>query len=127
MDFRLLVVFLGTSILSSVASKNSAIGLIERLGTHLPRYPKGYIDPAKWVRRLFKIKQRLIPRYLYIGLFMSLFYAILGPINLTICAFTNYNPDIAGILIMVHVCLVIFETIFLAIATFFAKRHKASG
>ena len=40
--------------------------------------------PPKWMRRFFQIRQRVIPRYLYFRLLLSLFYLILGPLNTVI-------------------------------------------
>ena len=115
--------FLGISILSSMNCKNSAIGMIERIGTNTTRYPKGYIAPAKWVRTLFKVKQHFIPRYLYFELILSLFFAGLGPINLMICAIVDCAPDIVGILVMLHICLVVFNMIFFSILSSVLKKR----
>lgn len=122
MDFGYIFMFLGISILSSLNCKNSAVGMIERLGTNSRHYPKGYITPAKWVRALFKIKQRLIPRYLYFELILSLFFALLGPINLIICVIVDCAPDIVGILVMLHICLVVINMVYFSILSFRLKR-----
>jgi hypothetical protein len=123
MDFGYVFMFLGISILSSLSCKNSAIGMIERLGTNSRRYPKGYITPAKWVRTLFRIKQRFIPRFLYFELILSLFFVFLGPINLMICVISDCAPDIVGILVMFHICLVIFNLAIMIIFTILLKRQ----
>ena len=115
--------FLGISILSSMNCKNSALGMIERIGTNTKHYPKGYIAPAKWVRRLFKVKQLFIPRYLYFELILSLFFAGLGPVNLMICILVDCAPDIVGILVMLHICLVIFNMIFFSISSSLLKKR----
>lgn len=122
MDFGYIFMFLGISTLSSLNCKNSAIGMIERHGTDSPRYPKGYITPAKWVRALFKIKQSLIPKYLYFELILSLFFALLGPINLIICIVVDGAPDIVGILVMFHICLVIINMVCFSFLSFRLKR-----
>lgn len=123
MDFGYIFMFLGISILSSINCKNSAIGMIERIGTNSPRYPKGYIAPAKWVRTLFKVKQRSIPGCLCFELILSLFFAVLGPINLMICAIVDCAPDIVGILVMLHICLVVFNMIFFSIMSSLLKKQ----
>lgn len=115
--------FLGMSALSSINCRNSAIGMIEELGTNLPRYPKGYVNPAKWVRTLFKINQRLIPRFLYFELILSLFFALLGPISLIICVIVDCAPRIVGLLVMFHACLIISNTIFLSIWSLTIKKQ----
>lgn len=123
MDFGYIFMFLGISILSSMDCKNSAIGIMESVGKTSRHYPKWYIRPARWVRKLFNIKhQHEIPRYLYFELFLSIFFALLGPINLIICAVTDCAPNVVGTLIMSHVCLIIINTVFFLIMTLLLKR-----
>lgn len=124
MDFGYMFLFLGISILSSVTSKNSAIGMIKRIGTNSWRYPKWYVIPAKWVRKLFKIKQHLIPRYLYFELILSLFFAFLGPINLVVCFAVDFAPKIVGVLVMINSGLVIFDTIFFGVMSYLLKKQQ---
>ena len=122
MDFGYVFMFLGISILSSMNCKNSATGMIERIGTNSRHYPKGYTNPAKWVRVLFKIKQRVIPRYLYFELILSLVFALIGPINLIICVAVNCAKDVVGVLVMLHICLVIINMIYFSIMSFHLNR-----
>lgn len=122
MDFGYIFMFLGIAILSSMNCKNSSIGMIESVGKTSRHYPKWYIRPARWVRKLFNIKQHEIPRYLYFELFLSLFLALLGPINLIICAATHCNPGVVGILIMFHACLIIINMVFFSIMSLLLKR-----
>ena len=96
--------------------------MIERIGTNSQHYPKGYTNPAKWVRALFKIKQRVIPRYLYFELILSLVFALLGPINLIICVAVDCAPDIGGILIMIHSCMVIINMIYFSILSLWHRK-----
>ena len=123
MDFGYVFMFLGISILSSLNCRNSAIGMIERIGTNSRHYPKGYTNPAKWVRTLFKIKQRVIPRYLYFELIVSLIFALIGPINLIICVAVDCDPNVVGILVMIHICLVVINMIYFLILSFRLKRQ----
>ena len=122
MDSGYIFVFLGISFLSSMSCRNSAIGMIERIGTKSLHYPKRYIAPAKWVRTVFKLKQRLIPRYLYFELILSLFFAVLGPVNLMICIIVDCSANIVGILIMLHVCLILVDMIFFSIISYLIKK-----
>lgn len=123
MDFGYIFMFLGIAILSSMNCKNSSIGMIESVGKTSRHYPKWYIRPARWVRKLFNIKhQHEIPRYLYFELFLSIFFALLGPINLIICAATHCNPSVVGILLMFHACLIIINMVFYSIMSLLLKR-----
>ena len=122
MDGRYVFLFLGIAILSSLSCRNSAKGMIKEIGTNSPHYPKGYIVPAKWARTVFMLKQQSIPRYLYFELILSLFFAALGPVNLLICIISDYSARIVGILVMLHVCLIIVDTIVFAITSSFMKK-----
>lgn len=122
MDRGYILIFLGISFLSSMNCKNSAIGMIERIGTNSPHYPSWYIVPAKWVRTIFKLTQRLIPRYLYYELILALFFAALGPVNLMICTIADGSANIVGILIMIHSCLIIVNMIIFSIISLLMKK-----
>lgn len=115
-------VFFGISLLSSWSCRNSAFEMMSTLGVDTQRYPKRYIKPARWVRKLFNIKQRVVPRYLYFQLFLSLFYAALFPINLIICIVANCAPNVAGILVMFHVGLILVNEVSFIIISFFMQR-----
>lgn len=82
-DFELIFFYLGATVLSCVSCRNSTVGMIKEIGIN-PRsryYPKHYITPKRWMRNIFHIKQRVIPRYLYFELLVSLFFLILGLLN----------------------------------------------
>ena len=116
------ILFLGISFLSSQTCKNLAIGLIEDHQTNLRRHPERYIRPARWIRKLFKLEQHLIPRYLYFELIVSLVFALLGPINLIIFGVADCSPSVGGPLVMIHVCLIFINFIYLSIMWFVMKK-----
>lgn len=122
MFFKAIPLFFSLSLLSSLGCRNSAFEMMRTLGVDTQRYPKRYIKPARWVRKLFNIKQRVVPRYLYFQLFLSLFYAALFPINLIICIVVNRFPIVVGILIWFHVGLILVNEISFIIITFFMQR-----
>lgn len=122
MFFHAMILFFSLSLLSSWSCRNSAFEMMRTLGVDTQRYPKRYIKPARWVRKLFNIKQRVVPRYLYFQLFLSLFYAALFPINLIICIVVNRFPIVVGILIWFHVGLILVNEISFIIITFFMQR-----
>ena len=122
MDSGYIFIFLGISILSSINCKNSSIGMIKKIGMNSIYYPKGYIVPGKWIKTVFKLTQRLIPRYFYFELILSLFFAALGPINIMICLIADGSTNVVGVLIMIHICLVIVNTIFFSITSSLMKK-----
>lgn len=122
MDFGYVFMFLGISILSSLNCKNSAMGMIERIGINSRYYPKHYIIPKRWIRNFFQIKPRVIPRYLYFELLVSIFFLILGLLNLVIFIAVGCDKSITGILIMFHICLIIINMIFFSIMSWLFKK-----
>lgn len=124
MVFGYVFLFFGMSFLFSFCCKNSAITMIKETGFYPWSNPKRYIAPARWVRKLFKIKERVVPRYLYFELFLSLFYAALGPISLIISAIADFNFVVVQILVVFQSCLIIVDTIGLTIMYFVLKKRK---
>lgn len=83
--YYMILLIVWFSIMPSIAFKRNALRQIKELGSNLPRYPKRYIAPANWMRKWFKItKGKLIPRFLYFELILSVAYAVLGPIFIVI-------------------------------------------
>lgn len=115
---------LGITVLSHRHCRNMTVNMIEDIGiNHRSRYyPKHYIAPKKWMRKFFHINQRVIPRYLYFELFVSLFFLILGLFTTVIGLAVGDDKLITGILIMFHVCLIIINAVFSVIMSAIFKR-----
>ena len=74
------------------------------------------------MRKLFDIKQRVIPRFLYFELFVFLFYLILGLINIVVTIAVGVDTNIAGILLLSYFGLAVVIIIFHFIMTHRFKR-----
>ena len=122
MDFGSIFMFLGIALLSGLSCKNAAIGMIEQINTVSRYYPKHYMAPGRRVKKLFKLSQRVIPRYLYFELLLSLFFFLLGPLNIVIWMAFHCNKNIAAILVMVHVSLILLNLVFFLITSLLFKR-----
>ena len=77
----------------------------------------------RWMRNIFHIKQRVIPRYLYFELLVSLFFLILGLLNTVLFIAVGCDKSITGILIISHICLIIINMIFFSIMSWVFKRE----
>ena len=64
------------------------------------------------MRKLFKLSQRVIPRYLYFELLLSLFFFLLGPVNIVVSVAGGGNETLTVILVMFHVGAIILNAIF---------------
>lgn len=122
MAVDVLFMFLGIALLSGLNCKNAAVGMIKELGTRPEYDPKHYVAPKRWMKKLFDIRQRAIPRYLYFELYLSFFFFALGPLNIGICIVTGFDKTIAGILIQLHVGLILINTLFYAILSTIYKK-----
>lgn len=122
MKFDYFFLFLGISILSSASCRNSALGMVRKIGVSSSSYPRGYIHCSKRVKRIFKIKSNKIPRYLYFELLVSIVFAFLCPINFLISLINDYNSNVVGLLVIVHASLIILNFMYFAFMTFIYKK-----
>ena len=122
MAFELIFFYLGATVLSCMDCRNSAVGMIKEIGINSRYYPKHYIIPKRWMKNLFHIKHRVIPRYLYFELLVSLFFLSLGLINIVISIVVGSDKSITGILVMFHGCLIIVNLIFFLIMSWLFKK-----
>lgn len=123
MKFGYIFMFFGIAVFSFLNCRNSAVGMIKEIGTNSCYYPKRFIILKSRMKKLFKIKDRVIPRYLYFELLLSLFFLLLGPVNTLICIAVDCNKTVSGILLMFHVCLIIINMIFFSVMSLLFKNR----
>ena len=104
-NFRIDLLFLLISIFTFTGSKRSALRMIKTIGIYPELYPKGYKKPVKWMKKLFKIQEWVIPWFAYYELMFSILFLILGPVNIFISRVFLDVPNIVGVLIMFNVGL----------------------
>ncbi len=107
--FDVIILYSSVTFLASWDCGDMTVKRIKEIGiNHRSRYyPKHYITPKRWMRKLFDIKQRVIPRFLYFELFVSLFYVILGLINIVITIAVGVDTNIASILLLSYLGLAV--------------------
>lgn len=76
--------FFTYSLFSFLTLKNASIGAMKEIGINSRFYPKEFIVPPYWIKKVFKIKQKTIPKYLVFELFLSVFFLTLGPVNVIV-------------------------------------------
>lgn len=123
MDFRIFFMFFAISLLSFFNCRNSAAGMITEIGINKRFYPEHYTVLPKKLKKLLRIKNTTVPKFLLYELFVSLLFALLFTINTAICLCFNGNKDIVGILIMIHTVLIIINLFYFAIMSTIFK-HK---
>lgn len=118
--------FITFSIMTYFALKRLILETIDKIGTISKYYPRKYIIPKTWIRKIFSIKKNLIPRFIYIELYIALFLILLGPINIIISlffiAFKNFQ-ELLGTLILFQSIFNIFNIIYFVIMSILYKKH----
>ena len=112
--FDVIILYSSFMFLAARNFRSLTVEGIKEIGiNHRSRYyPKHYITPKRWMRKLFDIKQRVIPQYLYFELFVSLFFLILGLLNIVTIIAVGVDMNIAGILFMSYLGLAVVIIIF---------------
>ena len=90
--------------------------MITKIGIYLPKYPEHYIRPNKLIKKMFHLKRNhsMIPKFLNFELYVALFFLLLGPFYALLYLCTN-DTKVVGIIILVHSCLIICNTIYSSI------------
>ena len=122
--FDVIFMYLSFMFLAARNFRSLTVEGIKEIGiNHRSRYyPEHYITPKRWMRKLFDIKQRVIPRFLYFELFVFLFYLILGLINIVITIAVGVDTSIASILFLSYLGLVMVNVIYHCIMSHRFKR-----
>lgn len=122
MDLSIIFMFLGIATLSHLTTKNFAKGMIKEIGVNRRYYPKHYAIPKRWIRKIFKLEKKEIPRFLCNEFVVSLFFALLGLLNALIFILSSGNKVLAGMLGMIHICMILIDFIYVSIIYFIFKK-----
>ena len=123
MDIEFVFVFIAFVILSCFNCRNSAKGMITEIGINERFYPKKYKPLTSCMRQFFNINCKMIPKFLYFELIISILFAILVPIYIMIYFCFDKNNRVLGVLWLFHVCLIIINSVyFIIMSTIF--KHK---
>ena len=106
-----IIILFSQYLLISFFIKNSAIEMIEQIGTNSKLYPKHYCMPSPWMRKCFKLKKNELPNYLYYRLYVSIGFLILAPITSIICLCTQFNTIVIGGMLVAPCLFVIVDTV----------------
>ncbi len=114
MHYQYIFVCLAYSLLAFFSCRNMTLRMIEKIGINCKFYPQKFIVLPFKTRKIFKINQKTIPRYLFFELFLSIFFLLLGPINL-IFLFAFKTKETAGILILFQSCLIVINIFYFSV------------
>lgn len=70
--------------MGSLGSRSVAINGDKEVRTNFKFYPKHYIMPPRWIRKMFSLPKREMAKYLVFHLYLSLMHIVVGIINVVI-------------------------------------------
>ena len=123
MDVGMIIVLISYPLLYSHRDKNLALEMLEEIGLNLPCYPKGYVKPIRYIRKRYNIRLKLIPKYWYFILLLSVFYIFLAPINVVIYALSASFTWLSNLLWALFFVFMPLETI-ISVSVAFYMKHK---
>lgn len=117
--FSIAFMFIGGSTLLALTSYNATRGMVTAIGRNHRFFPKHYTTVSKSLRKLFRITQNKMPKFLCFQCYITFFYFFVGPIELLIY---YCNKTIAVWLLLIHYCIAIVNmVIFVIISSVFKK------
>jgi len=117
-----IVVILVQYVLFHCFFKNSAINMIDDVKTSFRFYPKHYLLPPRWIRKLYGLKKKEIPKYLLYRLYVSLAFLLLIPINIFVLLISQINPFFSSIMILMPCVYIVLDSfIFIIVSRIFKK------
>ena len=109
---NLLAISAYISIMAALACRNSSINANKKIRTNFRFYPKHYMIPPRWIRKLFSLPKKEVAKFLVWHLFFSLAHIALGIINATLLLIDfPASVFIAKCLIMFQTCWVLIDAI----------------
>ena len=117
MNFGVLSLFLCISTLSYYNCRNSAVQMIKKRPISNTTPANWICTTPNWLKIMFKIDKRQIPKYLYLELILSLVFATLGPACFLIFLISDCSMYVVGILVMLQASLIIINLAYFSIMT----------
>ncbi len=74
-----------------IGIKKSAQDNIKKIGLNSVYYPDRYVVLPHWIRKQFRIEQRMVPRFLYFELLLAMLYIVFAVV-LVACVLIAPDP-----------------------------------
>lgn len=121
----IILFFLIWSFLFFFGNKRSATIMIQEICINPKYYPKRYRPVPRWMKKFFKIKQKMIPKFIYLELLSAIFFVILGLVDIVICLCAKEKLKVFEILLAIFSSLGGIETIYSSIMFSVFKKMKS--
>lgn len=112
-------------LLSCEFYRNSTKNTIKNLMTNMDLYPKHYAIPPRFIRSIFSLKKRMLPRFICFRLYQTLAWPIVGIVCILLLSFAaslpNYDAYSKVVFMFLYSFFLIDTTVFVIFHIFFEK------
>lgn len=107
-------------------NKRSAIRMIKEICINSRYYPEHYCAVPRWIKKCFKVKEKMIPKFIYFEFCMSVFFAVITPIYIVIALFlyAKHKIEMIYALYILNVCIVLIDDIYFTIMSLIYKYNR---
>ena len=123
MDYKLYIIMIClATFLCSKSNYEVAKHSIKEINILSRYYPEKYITPTAKARRFFKIKQSMIPKYLYYELYVSLSIVLFPIVIALVFILSGFNDKVLGILFWIELGFACINQTFMIIMEMIYKK-----
>lgn len=123
MVLECILLWIITPWIACIRDRNMALSTIKTFGLNSPFFPKYYVTPARWIRKVFGLKKQPVPRFTLIELLISLLHLVLGMTNI-ILTFALMDAQKTLKLFRIYMYFIGLETIWFLVMYFIYKYKK---
>ncbi len=87
---------------------NTTLVEIKYTGIRQRFYPKHYIRPNRWMRKLYSLHNSMIPKYAYVQLIVGPCFAVYGVVSVIAMIGSRFNSQVTAALIRVELLSLAF-------------------
>lgn len=102
------VSFLVISFVTCAFFVNTTLLKIKYIGIRRRFYPKHYIRPNRWMRKLYSLHNSMIPKYAYVQLIVGPCFAVYGVVSVIVMLGSRFNSQVTAALIRVELLSLAF-------------------
>lgn len=118
-DIKFIVSLMAFSILSYFTFRRLIKRMLPKIGISDKYYSK-YVKPHRFIKKLFGIKEKYIPKFIYIECFFSLFFLHLFTVNLI--AYIFFDIFTIAILYITECVLILINFVWFSIMCYVFRK-----
>lgn len=116
--------FFVLSMLFYVFYRRSAIAAMKEIGSEFSIHPKQYKELPKWVKKHFRLKQRVVHKCILFRLYKAVAWWGILLVDIVIYCCLYDNNTIPRVLVMMSTCIALFDNIVFCVFVFVKKYQK---